>query len=299
MSFLPIAILAYALAAGSIVADKILLKKSVTDPLTFTFFVNVLQFAIILLIPFGFSFYWNQTTFLAIASGIISVIALYTFFVSLKYNEAAITGPLVGAFNPLAALLIEGFFLGQLLTSGQYLAIAVLILGTIVFTHDQWISKLQFNNRFLWIIASGILFGISYVLLRQVFLETTFVNGLVISRLAAATFAATFLILPGVRRQIFSPNARSPIVSRSALALTISAQVMGGASGLLISFGVTLASASLVNSLFGVQYLVILAAALIFAKKYPHLLEELSGRVITQKVIGVAIISVGLYLLAR
>lgn len=299
MSFLPIAILAYALAAGSIVIDKILLKKSVTDPLTFTFFVNILQFAIILLIPFGFSFSWNQTAFLAIASGVISVLALYTFFVSLKYNEAAITGPLVGAFNPLAALLIEAFVLGQLLTSGQYLAIAVLIMGTIVFTHDQWISKLQFNNRFLWIITSGILFGISYVLLRQVFLETSFVNGLVISRLAAAIFATTFLIFPSVRRQIFSPNARSPIVSRSALALTIGAQAMGGASGLLISFGITLASASLVNSLFGVQYLVILAAALIFAKKYPHLLEELSRDVIVQKIIGVIIISVGLYLLAR
>lgn len=299
MSFLPIAILAYALAAGSIVADKILLKKSVQDPAVFTFFVNILQFSVILLIPFGFTFQFNQATLLAVASGAVSVLALYTFFVSLKYNEAAITGPLVGAFNPLAALLIEGFFLGQLLTSGQYLAIAVLILGTIVFTHDQWISSLRLNNRFVWIVASGILFGIAYVLLRQVFLETSFVNGLVISRVSAAAFAATFLILPGVRRQIFSPDQKSPIVSHSALALTIGAQAMGGLSGLLISFGITLASASLVNSLFGVQYLVILAAALIFAKKYPHLLEELSGKVITQKIIGVAIISIGLYLLAR
>lgn len=299
MSFLPIAILAYALAAGSIVADKILLKKSVSDPAVFTFFVNILQFAVILLIPFGFTFQWNTATYLAIASGVVSVLALYTFFVSLKYNEAAVTGPLVGAFNPLSALLIEGLFLGQLLTSTQYMAIAVLIVGTIVFTHDQWISELRLNHRFVWIVASGILFGIAYVLLRQVFLETTFVNGLVISRIAAAIFAATFLILPGVRRQIFSPNSKSPIVSHSALALTIGAQAMGGASGLLISFGITLASASLVNSLFGVQYLVILAAALVFAKKYPHLLEELSRKVITQKIIGVTIISVGLYLLAR
>src|SRR3990167_4490617 len=299
MSFLPIAIIAYALAAGSIVVDKILLKKSVQDPAVFTFFVNILQFAVILLIPFGFSFKWDTSTYLALASGVISVIALYTFFVSLKYNEAALTGPLVGAFNPLAALLIEAFVLGQLLTSGQYLAIAVLIAGTIVFTHDQWISRLQLNNRFAWIVASGFLFGISYVLLRQVFLETSFVNGLVISRLAAAAFALAFLMLPSVRRQVFSPSSRSPIVSRSALALTIGAQAMGGASGLLISFGITLASASLVNSLFGVQYLVILAAALIFAKKYPHLLEELSGKVIIQKIIGVAIISVGLYLLAK
>ena len=74
---------------------------------------------------------------------------------------------------------------------------------------------------------------------------------------------------------------------------------MGAISGLLISFGITLASASLVNSLFGVQYLVILFAAIFFAKKYPHLLEELSRKVVTQKVVGIVIISVGLYLLAR
>ncbi len=300
MSFLPIAILAYAFAAGSTVIDKILLRKSVSNPLTFTFYVNILQLFIVFLIPFGFSFSFSLSTYYAIISGIVSVLALYAFFVSLKYNEASTAGPLIGIFNPFFALLIEWLALGQLLTKTQYLAVGILGIGSIVFTHNQWSSKLKFNHTFLWMIISGFLFGLAFVLLRLAFQEGTFLNGLIISRIAAGLFAATFLIFPIVRRQIRSHKAESPMVSKTSAALLLGAQILGAISGLLISFGITLASASLVNSLFGVQYITILLLAIILAKKFPHVLDEhLSKNVVIQKIIGVFILSLGLFLLAR
>ena len=300
MSFLPIAIIAYILAAGSIVADKIMLKRSVSSPLVYTFFVNVLQFLVIFLIPFGFVFTLSESTYLAIASGVFSFAAIYTFFVSLKHYEASIAGPLIGVFNPFFALLLEGLFLHQLLTSTQYTAVLILMVGAVVFTHNQWSSKLKLDKALFWMIISGLLFAIAFVLLRQTFLQTSFVSGLVISRLAAGICALSLILIPSIRRQILSHRQNTPLSSRPVMALMLGGQVMGGMSGLLISFGITLASASLVNSLFGVQYLVILLSAIFLARKFPHVLdEELNRRVIVQKIIGVAILSIGLGLLAK
>lgn len=300
MSFLPISILAYILVAGAVVVDKILLKKAVSTPLAYAIYVNLLQFTVLLLIPFGFSLTFQTSTYLAISSGFISVFALITFFYSLKLSEASLVSPLIGAFTPLLALLIEWLILGQTLAPGQYLAILVLTFGTIIFTHTEWTHHFQLSHRLSWMLLSGFLFALSFVLLRQAFLQTSFINGLVISRVSAGFLALILLISPTIRSQVLDHHRGSPLVSRRSFALMIFGQIMGGASGLLITFAITLASASLVNSLFGVQYLAILAAALILAKKYPHVLgEKLSKRVAVQKLAGVAVLSLGLYLLAQ
>lgn len=301
MSFLPIAILAYILNAGAILVDKILIRTTLPNPLIYTFYVNLLQLLVIFLIPFGFNFNWSQATFLAISSGLIGVLAFYTYFNGLKVNEASVVGPVVGTFNPLFALMLGGFFFGQILTTSQHTAFFVLVVGTIILTWNLWSKGLeQLNHRFLWLIASGFFFGLSYVLLRQAFLESSFLNGFIISRVAAGLFVLLFLLLPDIRRQIFSKKQNERITSKSTLILLGVGQVMGAVGVTLITFGISLANPALVNALFGIQYLVILVVSLILVKKHPHLLEEkLSKRAITQKVLGAIVISVGLYLLAK
>lgn len=300
MNFLLVATVAYILVAGSAVVDKILLRKSVSSPLVFTFDVNVLQILVLFLIPFGFSFTLDKATFLAIASGITSVLALYAFFLSLKVNETSVASSIVGTFNPIFALLLESFLLGMFLTTNQTLAIIILIIGSAILTINHKFSSLEFNHKFIPMIVSGFLFGLSYVLLRQTFLHTSFVNGLVISRVAASLFVLMLLLLPKIRKEIFSPRANSAVSSKGSFAIMISGQIMAGLSGLLITYGITLASPAIINSLFGIQYPVILIIAVLLAKKYPHVLDEhLSKRVIAQKALGVIVLSIGLYLLTK
>ena len=74
---------------------------------------------------------------------------------------------------------------------------------------------------------------------------------------------------------------------------------MGAAQGFLLALAVSLASPALVNSLFGMQYLVILGVSLALAKKAPQLLDEnLSKAVVWQKILGAGILSLGVYLLS-
>ncbi len=302
MSFLPIAVLAYVLNAGGIVIDKILIKNSLSNPVTYTFFVSVLQLLILVLIPFGFTLNFDNAFYLAVASGIISVFGLLTFYYSLLKNEASVVGPIVGVFNPLSAFILGWLILSQSLSPTQTIAFIILIFGAIILTLNFWQKSLKsFSKNFFWMAFSGLLFGISYVLLRQSYLSTSFLNGLIISRTAAGIFALSFLILPNLRQQIFSKGPhRSSINSKSTLVLLMIGQTMGALSGLLITFGVSLASPALVNSVFGIQYVIILAAALILKENHPHLLEEsLSKKSIAQKIAGAIILSIGLFLLSK
>ncbi|KKR80206.1 MAG: hypothetical protein UU73_C0005G0038 [Candidatus Daviesbacteria bacterium GW2011_GWA1_41_61] len=300
MSFLPIAVLAYALSGGAIIIDKILLKTSLPNPLTYAFYISLLQLLVLLLIPFGFSLNLGTPAYLAIISGIFYVFALYTFFASLKKNEASVVGPLVGMLNPFFTILLGSLFLSQTLTPIQNFAVFILILGALILTLNIWRNKLQFNRRILWIITSGLLFALSYLLLREAFFTLSFLDGLIVSRTSSGLFVLTFLIFPHIKKQIFTSNkSQQTVSSKSTLILLASGQTMGALSGLLIAYGVKLANPALVNSLFGIQYLVILTTAIFLAKNRPQLLDEtLSKAVITQKVVGAAVLSLGLYLLA-
>lgn len=299
IGFLPISILAYALNGGSIIVNKILLNDSLPKPLLYTFYSNVFQLLVLFLIPFGFTLSFDSAFYMAAISGIVSVFALHTFYISLKQNEASVAGPLVGAFNPLFTIILGAIFLNQFLTATQFLAVLVLIIGTIIVSLSLLLSKVKIDKRFFMIILSGLLFAISYILLREAFLKTSFINGLIISRAAAGLFVLTFFALPSLRSDIFNPKkSSSKPLSKPTLILLGSGHAMGALSGLLITFGTSLANPALVNSMFGIQYVTILLVAIFLSQKHPQLLDEkLTKASIFQKAAGVAVLSFGLYLM--
>jgi drug/metabolite transporter (DMT)-like permease len=300
MNFISISALAYVLNAGSILIDKILLRTSLPNPIVYTFYVSILQLLVIFLAPLGSNYTLGGPTYFALSSGIIGVFALYAFFKSLKINEASVVGPIVGALNPLLALFLGALFLNQTLTQTQYLAFFILVLGAGIITFNLWFGKIGFNRKLFWMALAGLLFGLSYVLLREAFGGLSFINGLVISRVSGGLFAL-FLLLPSrFRTQILMGKSGAKNLSKTTLLLLFSGQSLGALSTLLIVFAVSLAHPSLVNSLFGIQYLVILMVAVILSRKNPQLLDEtLNKKVIFQKILGALILSFGLYLLGR
>lgn len=299
INFLPVSILAYSLNAGAILIDKILLRQAIPHPLTYTFYISLLGGVVVLLLPFGFSFSLTDSFLAAVFSGIFFVGALYTFFWSLKHHEASVVGPLVGALNPLFTLVMGALILGEMLTSNQLVAFGVLLVGAAVLTFNMWFGKVRWSKDAWSIPLSGFLFGLSYLFLRAAFLEGSFLDGLIISRLSAALLALSWLLIPSLRTQLIFSSKENPISFNSKVWLFLG-QGMGALSALLLFYGTSLSSPALVNSLFGVQYLVILLVALLLLPKHPRLLgEQLGPRVIIQKITGAAVLSFGLYLLVQ
>lgn len=299
-TFLPIAILAYALNGGSLIIDKILIRKLLPNPLVYTFYVAVLQFLVIFLIPLGFNLQFNNGFYFAIFSGITSIAALYALYTSLKLNEASIVGPVVGSLNPVFTAIIGALLLNQLLNQNQYVAILILILGALFLAFNQTFLKIDLGKKFWWMVISGLFFAISYIFLRQAFLQDSFVNVLVNSRLAAAILGLLFLIPNSTRKAIFYKQKSDSTRSKNVAIFLGLGQIMGVGQGLLLTYATSLANPALVNSLFGVQYLIILLVALFLYQKFPNLLDEkLTAKVIIQKLFGVIILSFGLYLIAK
>lgn len=301
MNFLPISIIAYALNGGALLVAKIQLQTTLPSPLSYTFYTCILQLLALFLIPFGFDPNVSHPALIySVLSGIIFVFALYTLFQSMKENEVSVVGPLTGAINPLTAFLIGVLFLNQTLTGTQTIAFLFLIIGALILSANLWAKKSILNQKFAIILLAGFLFGLSYVLLREAFFQTNFITGLVVSRAAAGLFVLPLLIFSKARAQIFTTATSNKSQAKQTGLLFLSGQVMSGTSNFLLFYAVSLANPALVNSVFGVQYLIILIVALFLAKKHPQLLDEdLNRRIIFQKIMGAVIISIGLYLLAK
>lgn len=304
--FILIAVLAYAFNAISTVIDKILLKKSIPEPFVYTFYINILGLLALFLIFFGFQPNLYSIIYGSL-SGIVTVLALLTYFKSLKITEASIAGPVVGSLNPLFSLVIGALVFGQFLTNTQYLACILIILGGVIITLNLWLKKIKLGPQLFYMVSSGFFFAVAAVLLRQTFLYTDLLTGIVLNRVGAGIFVLLFLLIPKLRSAVFANSdsigakkEKHDLQSKSSLFLLLFGQAMGAASGFLISVGIFLANPALINSFFGVQYLVILLAAVILAKKNANLLEEtLTKKSILQKIIGAAIISLGLYFLLK
>lgn len=299
MHFLPIAILGYGLNGISAIIDKILLKTSFSSPFVYTFYICVLGIITVLLIPFGVQFN-PLVLIIGTISGFVNVIALICFFEALKRVEASVVTPIVGSLNPYFSLILGMLFFNQLITPTQLIAFFVLVLGAVILSINLWLTRLKFNEEFLLMVASGFFYAITFLLLKESFNASNFITGLIVNRLSAAVIVLFFLFIPNIRVQILSRKGNfGNVLSRSTILFFIG-QTMGATSAMLLAFGVSLANPALVNSLFGVQYLVILVGALILSRASPRLLEEkLTGWNLVQKIMGVILLSIGVYLLSK
>ncbi len=300
MSFLPIAILGYLLTAVSVLVDKFLVDRSIPHPIVYTFYLGILSLSALALVPFGFYFPDQAVLILAFFSGISFVLAWLMFYSVLKFDEASRVSPIVGALNSLFTLTIGFLFFAQVLSGKQVLASLILILGLVVLSSTSWSASWRLKRQhILLMISSAVLFAVASVLLREVFLKTTFINGLILTRIAMAATACCFLIIPEARKFILQGKiTRHHFVNKTSL-LFMSGQLVGALGGLLITYAIFLVNPAIVSATQGVQYLLILIVILLLSKKYQHLLEEqLTRRVILQKVFGAILIALGLWRLA-
>lgn len=297
MSFLVFAVLGYILNGGATLIDKILLNGSERHPIVYTFYIALLGFGTIILIPFGLIL-TPQIILYATLGGIAATLGAFTYFKSLQQGEASVVTPIIGVINPVLTVILGIFFLSQILDVNQVKAFLIIVLGTLILTLNL-LRKVKFNQQLPTMILSGFLYALAYLFLKEVFIQSNFITGLTLTRLSGAVFALTFLIPSVFRKEIIASKISRHHFANKSSYLMFFGQFMGAIGGILITYAVSLSHPALVNSLFGVQYLVILAAALIFYERHSHILgENLTKPVLIQKVIGIIILSFGLYLLA-
>jgi drug/metabolite transporter (DMT)-like permease len=318
--WLLVATTSYFINAGVYVADKFLLSRKIHSSVVYAFFVgiwSIFNFVILIFDPWLPS--WRELGVDLLAGGLFLVTLIF-WYKALHQSEATRVVPIVGALTPIFSLLLSYLFLGESLSERQLLAFIVLINGGILISikHTRFYYVREVWDRFRSIfgdvlgpihaqyrpsqrlvvnsIVAAFFFAAYYVLIKYIYLSQPFIGGFVWSRLG--TFIGVLLIL-------FIPDWREKIVAHQRgaktpgnLAFFLSFRLLAAVAFIILNWAISLGNVALINSLQGAQYVFLIMIVFFISTRYPkYLVEELGGGVLLQKIIGISLISTGLYML--
>lgn len=298
MLWIPIAIGSYFLSGLAATIDKVLLTRRIPNPLSYTFYVGLLSFGVLVLTPFGFSLLSPKTTFIAIISGVSLLGALYFLYTALQRSEASRVLPIIGAASPFFILLFSRFVLGESIILGQFIALIFFIVGGILLSSKFRGRGMSYDKALiLFSFTSAFFFALSFFLSKEVFKVTPFISGFIWTRLGSFFAALAMLSIPIFRHHIrFSSKA----TSASSAGFFLANKGIGAAGFLLLNYAIALGPVSLVNAMKGFEYLFVFLFVLFLTFVFPSTLKEsFAIRDLAAKVGGIVFIGVAFVFLVQ
>jgi drug/metabolite transporter (DMT)-like permease len=318
--WLLVAISSYFINAGVYVADKFLLSKKIHSSIAYAFFVgiwSIFNFVILAFDPWVPDF---RELMIDLLAGLLFLITLIFWYKALHQSEATRVVPVVGALVPVFSFILSYIFLGETLGERQLLAFVILINGGILISvkHTRFYALKETLNRFKNIfgnvlggihaeyrpterlllnsVISALFFAAYYVLIKYIYLSQPFIGGFVWSRLGSFIGVIFILFVPDWRKKVIEQQRGNK--SPKNLIFFLSVRVLAALAFIMLNWAISLGSVALINALQGVQYLFLIVLVFFLSTKYPKLLnEELGGGILLQKVIGVSLVTTGLYML--
>jgi drug/metabolite transporter (DMT)-like permease len=292
--------LAYFFYSLSSLGDKIILAGP-AKPKEYTFTVGMSSILAVLIIPFasllGFEFGMPQgIQWLWIGlDAIVYILGLYCMFSALDRFEVSRVMPTIGATQPIFIFILTCCFWGmQVFRINEIIAFALLLIGSLVISVEK---GFKLNKDSLWIsFITSILFSLDYVFSKMVFLDLGFWNGFIWIRMASFLLVVLLLLNKDFRQGCFD-NKRGG-VGRENITVFAFTQAAGGTATVLQSWAISLAPVAylaIINSMRGVQYVFLFIMTAFITYFIPKVLkEEISQKIIWQKIIAILIISAGL-----
>lgn len=295
-----ITLLSYFCFAVNGVIDKFLLSKTSFHPGVYAFLISVLGLLGFLLVPFGATApadHWP----LMLAAGGIFIYALFFFFAALKVLEASRTLPLTGTLVALFSLAIAIFYFGEHFNTNQSAAFTLLVVGGILisFESDRRLDDQTWGWFFA--VAAAICYAIGFYALKLTYASVGFLPGFVWTRVGGLAAGLTLLAIPEVRRGIiamFSTPAKQNANLPPRLGLVFAGQGIGAVGSFLQNYAIALGSVALINALQGTQYVFLFLMTTALSFRFPQILNEKQNTgILVQKIVAIAIIAIGLFLI--
>ncbi|MEA3453249.1 MAG: hypothetical protein U9Q96_02875 [Patescibacteria group bacterium] len=303
-------IISYFLLSLTAIIDEILLTGRLIKPKVYAFYVGILGGLVFVLIPFGFEWPDIFIASLAILSGAFWIFALLALYEALRRYEISRIIPAVGGILPIFTMVITYLFAwqqGSPLESLSYLKIIsflLLVIGSILIT---WKGKEVINRKSLMLsILTALLFALSFVTAKIVFLAQPFISGFIWLRMGSFLVALFFIFFKEVRKELFgkikTKKEKSFFKNPKLIALFIFNQIVGAGAGVLQTLAIYLAPImylAFINAMEGIRYVFILIFTIVLSYKMPKLLsEKITKPILLKKVSAILLIIIGLVMLA-
>jgi drug/metabolite transporter (DMT)-like permease len=318
--WLTISVIAYFINAGVYVADKFLLSQKIHSSITYAFYVGIWSIFNIFLLAFDPWIPTRPELLLDLSAGVLFLFTLVFWYKALHQSEATRVVPIVGALVPIFSFWLSYLFLGESLEEKQMLAFFILIIGGVlisikrtrfyktkeIFNRVRSVSGKIFGDvraesrptRRLVVnsIVSALFFALYYVLIKYVYTNQPFIGGFVWSRMGSFLGVLFILLIPKWRTLII--KHQEGVGSPKKLSFFLSVRLLAAVAFIMLNLAISLGNVALINSLQGAQYIFLILIVLFLSHKHPKILkEELGGGVMLQKIIGILLVSVGLYML--
>jgi hypothetical protein len=290
---------AYLILAIVFLVDKYLLTGSIPNPKVYTFYIGALGILVLALIPFvSFSVPESGQIILSLLAGASFIYGIFWFNKALKLFEASRVVPAVGGILPILSFLLIYIFSGgkEVFKILEFSAFILLVLGSVLITYKGTGISLK---SFRMSIVAAFFLALSFVLTKYVYMAQPFWSGYIWIRIGSFLMVMSFLFAWEVRDELFKVKMSFP---KKTAAIFLSNQAAGAGANILQNWAIALAPlifVPVINALQGIQYVFLLAFAVLLSLKFPQILkEEVSKGVIIQKITAILLIGSGLILLA-
>ena len=287
MLWLYLALFAYLINATVFVIDKYLLAGHIPKYHAYTFGVAILSLSAVFLIPFGVSWPGYEFLGISLASGSAFFIGLMFLYKTIKGSDVSVAATQVGTMSAIFTYVFSIFILNDSLPLINSIAFIFLVLGIFL------LGKLE-KHVSMSAILSGLLFGISYVLLKLSFNDAGFINGLFWTRVGFVGAAFSSLMFGNIWEEVKSSYHQAPNKSKF---IFIFNKFLAGAGFIILYFAINLGNVSLVNALLGIQFLFTFAIALILKDRIQGIKEKVDKHSIINKIIGITSVLIGFIIL--
>jgi drug/metabolite transporter (DMT)-like permease len=296
MIWLYIIIIAYLLFALANVGDKFVISKFKTQAIVYAFYVGAMGVVTLVLIPFGVIWPDLNQFVSSMIGGVSFVFALYFMYLAINAGETTRAITIIGSTSPIFTFLLSFLVLKERLSSNQLIAFIILILAIIVISWQFEKSQQKMaKKQLMFALLAGLIFAISYVSAKYVYIYQPFISGFVWIRVGGVLTALSILIF-AKNRQLIKIDWQRPKTQKGSLILAI--QILGGTGVIGQNYAFSIASATIINALQAIQYAFVFILTSLLGKKFPVLKENLNSKQIIQKVVAIILIAIGLYFLA-
>ncbi|HJN62097.1 MAG TPA: EamA family transporter [Candidatus Parcubacteria bacterium] len=298
--------ISYLLFAFVAIIDQYLLKGPIPSSKIYSFYTGILGFSTLFLIPLGFLINpgFKQIAF-SLGAGISSVIAVFFIYESLRKFEVSRVIPAFGGILPVFTLVLSYFLSQEILGRRDVLAFVFLILGSVLITLEK--KKLVTFQSFRAAAIIAFFFSLFFVLAKLVYSGQPFWSGFIWINTSWALASLFFLFFKEVRQEISKVKSKIGLKkkvgdNKKTIAIFLLNKSFGSIGIGLQSFAIALVPfgfLAFINALSGIEYVFLFILTVFLSWKFPQILkEEISVKIIIQKIIAISIIGLGLILLA-
>ena len=287
MLWLYLALTAYLINSIVFIIDKHLLAGHISKYHAYSFGVAILSLSSLLLIPLGVSWEGLRYFLLTICSGVAFFVGLTFLYKSIKESDVSVSATQVGTMSSIFTYIFSIVILKDSVHFASFIAFIFLILGILL------LGKIE-KHIFISAILAGLLFGVSYVLLKLSFNEGGFINGLFWTRVGFVGSAALSLTSSHVRSEVAFVYRNAP--SRSKF-LFVFNKFLAGVGFIILYLSINLGNVSLVNALLGIQFLFTVILVLMLHNKVSGIKERLDKATLASKLIGITSVLIGFIIL--